>query len=118
MPSKTKRPIPTEKIAAVQFTPVDIVEVAAMLDKKMDEARAEYLFRQWSKLVKPNEQLVDITWAMAQMLSNVLITIKNPDDATFILRTFITMTFLASAEQREVLNEMGGLRPRPKTDLN
>jgi hypothetical protein len=90
---------------AVQFTAWDVAAVSAALDMGMNEARSHRIFRGFSRAIKDGDAAIDIGWALAQMLNNLIL--QQPDQKqTELLRTFITMVLLAQQrmqQQRETM---------------
>jgi hypothetical protein len=84
---------------ALLFTLHDIEGTKSKLDREMNKERAKRL------LVKIVHDIhgtgltpghTDTLWALAQLMANILRS-HSPEDATEVVRSFLTMTAIASA---------------------
>lgn len=89
---------------AVQFTAIDIAAIAEALDRHMNEARAQRIFRGFLRAVKADDQAIDIAWALAQFFENLISNQPDGTKGTDLLRSFISMVLIVKSyqERREV----------------
>lgn len=85
---------------ALQFTAMDLASVSSALDIGMNEARAHRMFLAFARATKDGDSPIDIAWAMAQMLNN-LISQQEPEKQTDLLRYFIGMVLIVKARLNE-----------------
>jgi hypothetical protein len=85
---------------AIQFTPLDLASVNLALDSTLNEARSRRLFTAFMKATRGGDNPIDLAWALAQALHNVICQ-QAADEQTELLRTFIAMVLLVGARHRE-----------------
>ena len=87
---------------AIQFTMLDVAAVSQALDMGMNEARSHRMFRAFIRAIeKDGKQPIDVAWALAQALNSLMRQEPSGEQATFLLRSFITMVALVEARLRE-----------------
>jgi hypothetical protein len=84
---------------AVLFTLHDIEGTKSKLDREMNKERSKRLFVKFAQDIM-SEGLTpgdtNTLWTLAQLMANILRP-HSPEEATEVLRSFLTMTAIASA---------------------
>ena len=86
------------KPGGVTITPVDVASTIALLDETIDETAARQLFERWTDAVHGDTSRIDLMWAAAQLVSNLLPPGEDARTAE-TLRMFLTMLLLAYQER-------------------
>ena len=84
----------------VMFTPLDLMEVARLIDEQSNPQRSEAIGRRMFKAIRPTEiGSTEYLLAVANLLANGLRRTTDPVEKTRTLRMFLAMVVLVEHQQ-------------------
>lgn len=88
-------------IDGITFTSVDFGSVEFLLQTQMTEARVHRIFQHIMRGLRESDDPVDIGWALAQAVSNLVLQADGGDAQTMVFRNFLTMVMMVGARRKE-----------------